>query len=132
MDASLLKTVFGTSAAWHGACTVLLDADTTVQTTGYDSIVSGGIKSYAPRVASGRVVADSVAYHAGHHVLLIVRASYVKQQTGEDLFVQTLLVADGNRVVGLEFDGLGTLGKLGVPVPPLPDRPHYTAGTLVG
>ena len=132
MDAGLLKSLFGSASAWHGSCVVLIDAGTTVKTSGQDSIMSGGIKSYAPRVTSGRVMADAICYQAGQNALLIVQRAYVKQQTGEDLFQQTLFVADGGHVVGIEFEGLDILEHLGVPQPPKLERPHYTAGTLVG
>ena len=60
MDAGLLQKLFGPPPAWSGSCTVLVDAETSVKTTGTDSIVTGGVKSYAPRVTSGITSCPSV------------------------------------------------------------------------
>jgi hypothetical protein len=132
MDSGLLKKLFGPSNHWHGSCVVMVDAETSVRTTGPDSIVAGGAKSYAPRITSGRVVADNVAYHAEHNALLVVQRAKVRQHTGEDVLQQTLTVIDVAHVVGLEFDGLNRLESLGLAAPPMPDKPLYAAGTLVG
>lgn len=132
MDSGLLKKLFGSSATWHSACTVLVDAETSVKTTGTDSIVQGGVKSYAPRVTSGRVVADAVCFHAEHNSLLAVQRVRTKGHTGEDVVHQTLIVLDVAHVVGVEFDDIERLARLGLTAPPMPDKPHYAAGTLVG
>ncbi len=132
MDSGLLKKLFGATANWHGACVVLVDAETSVKNTGPDSIVAGGVKSYAPRITSGRINADAVCYQADHNALLVVQRSRAKQSTGEDIMQQTLVVMDVNHVVGVEFDSLNRLHSLGVSEPPMPDKPHYAAGTLVG
>jgi hypothetical protein len=34
--------------------------------------------------------------------------------------------------VGVEFETIDRLTSLGLAVPPLPDKPRYAAGTLVG
>src|SRR5207245_2385065 len=132
MDSGLLKKLFGPATAWHGSCTVLVDAASAVRTAGQDSIVAGGAKSYAPRVTSGRVQADAVCYHADYNALLMVQRGRSRQHTGEDILNQTLVVVDVNHVVGVEFDGLDHLAELGLSAPPVPDKPHYTAGMLVG
>jgi hypothetical protein len=132
MDSGLLKTLFGSSAAWHGACTVLVDAETTVKTTGTDSIVQGGVKSYSPRVTSGRVAADAVCFHPDHNALLTVQRVRTKGHTGEEVVHQTLIILDVSHVVGVEFEDLERLARLGLAAPPMPDKPHYAAGTLVG
>jgi hypothetical protein len=132
MDSGLLKKLFGNTPTWQGPCVVLVDADTSVRTTGPDSIVAGGTKSYAPRITSGRVTADAVCYHAEHNALLVVQRAKTKQSTGEDVLVQTLIVVDLAHVVGLEFESINRLATLGLPEPPMPDKPHYAAGTLVG
>jgi len=132
MDSGLLKTLFGPTVTWHGSCVVLVDAESSVRAAGQDSIVAGGTKSYAPRVTSGRVHADAVCYFADFNALLIVQRTKGRQHTGEDILNQTLVVVDVNHVVGVEFDGLDRLAALGLPAPPVPDKPHYAAGTLVG
>jgi hypothetical protein len=55
-----------------------------------------------------------------------------KHHTGEEMVNQTLVVVDIGHVAGVEFEGLEHLADLGLKAPPLPDRPHYAAGTLVG
>ena len=132
MDSGLLKKLFGPATGWHGPCTVLVDAESSVRAAGQDSIVAGGAKSYAPRVTSGRVQADAVCYHADFNALLMVQRTKTRQHTGEDVLNQTLVLVDVNHVVGVEFDTLERLASLGLSAPPLPDKPHYAAGTLVG
>jgi hypothetical protein len=132
VDAGLLKKLFGPSPAWHGPCIVLVDAESSVNTTGPDSIVAGGVKSYAPRVTSGRVSADALCFHPEHNVLLVIHRVRTRQNTGEDLIHQSLIVLDVNHVVGVEFESTDRLAALGLKPPPLPDKPHYTAGMLVG
>lgn len=132
MDSGLMKKLFGPSGHWHGPCVVMVDADTSVKITGPDSIVAGGAKSYSPRITSGRVQADAVSYHSEHHAVMTVQRSRSKQSTGEDLLLQVLTIIDGNHVVGVEFEGLARLEQLGLSAPPMPDKPHYAAGTLVG
>jgi hypothetical protein len=132
MDAGLLKKLFGSTPTWHGACVVVVDCDASVKTTGTDSIVAGGVKTYAPRVTSGRVQAEAVCYQPENNALIVVQRSHSKQSTGEELLNQTVVVVDGSHVVGLEFEGVDRLKTLGLSVPPLPDKPRYAAGTLVG
>lgn len=132
MDSGLLKKLFGPASAWHGPCVVLVDGETSVRTTGPDSIVAGGTKSYAPRITSGRVSADAVCFHPDHNALLAIQRVRSKQHTGEDVLQQTLIVLDVNHVVGVEFETTDRLAALGLSAPPLPDKPHYTAGMLVG
>jgi hypothetical protein len=132
MDSGLLKKLFAAPPAWAPSCVLLVDAETSVKTTGTDSIVTGGVKSYAPRVTSGRVVADAVCYHPEHNALLVIQRVRAKQSTGEDITQQTLVVVDVTHVVGVEFEGTDQLAVLGLKAPPLPDKPRYTAGMLVG
>jgi hypothetical protein len=90
------------------------------------------VKSYAPRITSGRVAADAVCYHPDYNSLLVVQRARTKHSTGEDVVNQTLVVVDMSHVAGVEFEGLEHLADLGLKAPPLPDRPHYAAGQLVG
>ena len=132
MDSGILRKIFGTTSSWHGSCTILVDAETSVKTTGPDSIVTGGVKSYAPRITSGRVCADAICFHPEHNALLAVQRVRSKGHTGEEVLQQTLIVLDVSHVVGVEFDALDRLATLGLSAPPMPDNPHYAAGTLVG
>jgi hypothetical protein len=132
MDSGLLKKLFGPTTAWHGPCVVLVDAESSVRTAGSDSNVAGGVKSYAPRVTSGRVQADAVCYHADFNALLMVQRTNTRQHTGENILNQTLVVVDVSHVVGVEFETLDRLATLGLTAPPMPDKPHYAAGMLVG
>ncbi|MSR55481.1 MAG: hypothetical protein EXS09_19675 [Gemmataceae bacterium] len=132
MDSALLKKLFGPSGQWHGACVIMVDADTTIKTMGPDSIGAGGSKTYSPRIPSGRVQAEAVCYHADHHALFAVQIARTKQSTGEDILVKTLSILDINHIVGVEFEGLALLEHLGMDLPPVPDQPRYGPGTLVG
>jgi len=132
MDSGLLKKLFGPSGQWHGACVIMVDADTTIKTMGPDSIGAGGSKSYSPRIPSGRVQADAICYHAEHNALFTVQVVRTRQSTGEDILVKTLSILDANHIVGVEFEGLAMLELLGIDHPPVPDKPRYAAGTLVG
>jgi hypothetical protein len=132
MDSALLKKLFGSTPTWHGPCVVFVDADTSVKASGQDSIVAGGTKSYAPRITSGRVAGDAVCYHPESNALLVVQRARTRMSTGEDVLQQTLMVFDTNHVVGVEFENLDRLSRLGLTAPPLPEKPLYTAGMLVG
>jgi hypothetical protein len=37
-----------------------------------------------------------------------------------------------SHVVGVVFENADRLASLGLSAPPIPDKPHYAAGTLVG
>ena len=54
MNVRLLSKYFGTDRQWRGPCIVIVTADAAIQTSGSDSIIQGGAKSYAPRMVSGR------------------------------------------------------------------------------
>src|SRR5438309_2088297 len=60
MNVKLLGKLFGIDGRWSGPCTVIVDADADVQSISNDSIVQGGMKSFAPRLITGRVTADAV------------------------------------------------------------------------
>lgn len=117
MDSSLLAMLFGTDGRWSGPCIVILDADANVEATGSDSIVQGGIKSYAPRLITGRVTADNVRLLPDRSALLLVHRHVIKKNTGDDLIRHTLLVVDVSHVAAIEFESLEVLAALGVPPP---------------
>src|SRR3982751_6442977 len=78
MNTVILEKMFGRDQRWHGPCTVILDAEAGVYALGVDSIVGGGAKSYAPRMISGRVQADSVCLLEDRSALLLVQNQKVK------------------------------------------------------
>ena len=117
MDASLLSMLFGTDGRWSGPCTVILDAEANVQAPGTDSIVQGGIKTYAPRLITGRVPVDKARLMPDRSALLLITRHVIRQNTGDDLIRHTLVVADIRHIVAVEFDNLETLAMLGVESP---------------
>lgn len=119
MNVALLQKLFGPESQWQGPCTVILDAQTTVQAAGGDSIAGGGTKSFAPRMVSGRVTADSVCLMPGGSALLLLQQQKIRQPTGEEIVKQVLLVADPACVVAVEFDHALPLHTLGLTVPPV-------------
>ena len=117
MNATLLAKLFGTDGRWSDACTVILDADANVQHTGTDSIVQGGLKSFAPRLITGRVPADAVRFLPEHSALLLVQNIIIRQPTGDDTIKKTLLIVDAAHVAAIECADLAALTRLGVPPP---------------
>jgi hypothetical protein len=126
MDAALLGKLLGRDQHWQGPCTVILDADATIQTGGTDAIGAGSMKTYAPRMVSGRINVDFVCLLADGQALAMVQQQRTRQQTGEEAIKNTLTVADAAHVVAIEFADLGPLANLGLS-PPAP-RPLATAG----
>jgi hypothetical protein len=124
MDATLLGKLFGTESLWQGPCTVLLDAEAGIQTLGADSIGPSATKSYAPRLVSGRIQADSVCWLPDGKALLTVQQQKVRQGNGEEVTKQTLLVMDPAHVVAIEFLDANPLTTLGVARPALRSGSH--------
>jgi hypothetical protein len=117
MHAGVLQRYFGSERQWRGPCVVVLDADASIQTTGSDSIMQSGMKSFAPRLISGRVAADTACLLPEESVLLLVQAQRIRQATGEDQHQQTLLVVDLAHVAAVEFTNLDALRAFDVPEP---------------
>ena len=132
MDAGFLERLLGGSRTWTGPCVVILDADAAIRTPGPDSIITGGQKSYAPRVATGRLSADAALLLKEERVLLAVEQVRVKDHIGQTQVKQTLTVVDVAHVVGVEFDHVDALEVLRVPPPPAVRDNEYRPGTLVG
>jgi hypothetical protein len=132
MDIGLLAKFFGKDKSWRGACTVILDAEASVQTVGGDTLLTGGVKNYAPRLVSGRILADSVCLLPDYAALLVFQQVRLRQQTGEEVVKQTLLAIDAAHVVALEFHDLDALDRLGVAEPVVHSDGSYPPGTLVG
>jgi hypothetical protein len=119
MHLSLLTKYFGTNRQWQGPCTVILDADATIQTSGSDSIVQSGTKVYAPRMISGRVAADAACLLAEEQALLLVQSNRIRQATGEDLLQQTLHIVSLQHIAAIEFPDVGPLSAFGLAPPPV-------------
>jgi hypothetical protein len=132
MDAGLLEKLLGKNREWSSACVVVLDAEATVRSPGPDTILGGGIKSYAPRFGSGRVEADTCCLVKESNALLMVRQETHRDGTGQEFIKQTLLIADLNHVSAVEFTHLGILKNLGIAMPFIPEDTEYRPGTLVG
>jgi hypothetical protein len=128
MDAGLLAKMFGHNQEWQGPCTVVLDADASVQAVGNDSIQGGGAKTYAPRCISGRVIADSVCYLKDGSALVVMQQHKIRQATGEDTIKQLLTVIDPRSVVAVEFPDVMplVLQTLGVGLPPVRPTGSHT------
>ena len=117
MNAALLNKIFGRDQQWHGPCTVLMHGEAAIATQGVDSLLGGGTKQYAPRVISGRIVADAVCLLQDGSALLLIQQQKTKQSTGEEQVKQLLTVADTAFVMGVEFPDTGSLAVLGVNAP---------------
>lgn len=117
MDVALLAKIFGRDQRWCGPCTLIMDAEACVSTLGVDAIVGGGAKNYAPRMVSGRVVADAVCLLHDNSALLVVQQTRLRQPTGEEIVKQSLIVADPVHVVAIEFLDTAPLAQLGMNAP---------------
>jgi hypothetical protein len=132
VDAGLLEKLLGGNRGWSPACTVVFDGDAAVKTPGPDNIMSGGMKSYAPRYATGRIEADSCYLLKEHSAMIVVQQAKYRDATGAEHIRQTMLVADIGHVMGIEFSQFTALQTLGVPQPPAVREGEYRPGTLVG
>src|SRR5262245_26288718 len=103
MDAGFLERLLGGSRVWTNSCVVIIDSASNVDVSGPDSIVTGGQKLYAPRVPTGRLVADSVMLLKEERVLLVVEQHRLKDGTGQSHVKQRLTIVDASHVVGVEF-----------------------------
>src|SRR5262245_11267211 len=119
MDIGLLKKLFGSDQQWHGACTVILDAEANIYSVGTDAIITGGAKNWAPRIISGRVNAEAVALLKDSHTVVLLQQQRTKTATGEELVKHTLTLADPAHVVAVEFtDGVPqALAAIGMALP---------------
>jgi hypothetical protein len=124
MDTRLLTKLFGSEQRWQGPCSVILDAEAGIQTIGADSIGASATKSYAPRLVSGRVVADSVCMLADCSALLVVQLQKYRQVTGEEIVRQALVIIDTKHVVAVEFFDYAALNALGMHPPPTRTNSH--------
>src|SRR5262249_40325117 len=119
MQSGLLHKLFGKDHRWHGPCTVVLNADATIQTSGTDSIVNAGAKIYAPRLISGRVSADAVCFLSDESALLVAQVQRVRQATGDDIAKQTFVLVDAGHIAAIEFTDDVLLKSLNLSDPPL-------------
>lgn len=132
MDAGFLERLLGGSRAWAGPCVVIIDSASNIDVPGPDSIVTGGQKSYAPRVSTGRLVGDALLLLKEEGVLLVVEQHRHKDGTGQSHVKQKLSVLDVKHVVGLEFKDTTVLKALAVGPPPAVRDTEYRPGMLVG
>jgi hypothetical protein len=129
LEISLLNKLFGTESHWQPPCTVLIDAEAGITTLGADTIGAAATKSYAPRLVSSRVHADTACLLADGSALLLVQQSRVRQPAGDEVVRQTLMVVDPKHVVAVEFSDLAALSQLGLSAPTI--RPGSHAGTVL-
>lgn len=119
MQAGVLGKMFGTAKEWHGPCFVVLDADASVQTFGTDAIVNAGTKVYAPRLACGRIVADSVCFVPEDGVLIVQQVQRIRQSAVEDQIKTNYMVLDPGHIAAFEFLDAKQILALGVIEPPV-------------
>src|SRR5262249_2164014 len=119
MDAGLLAKLFGNAQQWQGPCTIVLDAEATVQTAGTDALGAAGQKNWAPRTVSGRMLADSPCLLPAGSGPGMVHAQANKTAPGEETIKQTLTIADAKHVVAIEFSETAgmVLQSLGLALP---------------
>jgi len=132
LDATVLAKIFGGEHQWQGPCTVILDADASVQTLGADSIGASATKSYAPRLVSGRIFADSVCLMTDGKALLAIQLQKIRHPTGEEVVRPTLTIMDPEHVVAIEFFHIAALTALGVPQPALRTGSHPGSNARTG
>jgi hypothetical protein len=132
MDAGFLERLLSGSRTWSGPCVVITNASSDINVPGPDSVIAGGQRFYAPRVATGRLVADAVLLLKEDGVLLVVDQHRYKDGTGQTRLKQRLSIVGLQHVVGLEFDHVGALGILGIGDPPAVRDNEYRPGMLVG
>jgi hypothetical protein len=132
MDAGLVERLLGGDRRWAGRCVLVLTADASVRAAGPDSMMSGGLKSYAPRQASGRVEADAVCLMKEWQAIAVLEQHVHRDGTGTEHIRQTLLIADLSQVAAIEFPHAAPLRALGLSAPPLDDDGEYRPGALVG
>jgi hypothetical protein len=124
MDAALLGKLLGKESQWHGPCTIIIDAAAAIQTLGTDSIVASAAKIYAPRLVSGRILADSVQLLPDESALLILQQQKIRQGPAEEIVKQTLTVVEPKYVVAVEFLNTAPLTNLGISPPPSRSGSH--------
>jgi hypothetical protein len=118
MNAKLLGKYFGADRQWRGPCIVIVTANASIQTTGSDSILQGGTKSYSPRLISGRIQADSACLFPDEKALFLIQMQRIRQATGEDITLRTLIVVNLEHVVAIEFPDIEPLAAFGMEPPP--------------
>jgi len=119
MNTRLLAKLFGPEGAWSGPCTVIVDADVSVQSIGSDSIVQGGLKSYSPRLITGRLAADAARLLPEEKAIVVVQKQVIRKNADTDVVQHKMLVVNVDHVAAVEFDGLRALETLGLPAPKL-------------
>lgn len=117
MDGRVLLELFGADRAWHGPCQLILSTEAAVESVGGDSLLTGGVKVYAPRLSSCKLQVDALAYLPDQQVLVVVQQTNYRLQTGEAQTRYAVLLIAIEHVVAIESQGLGLLDRLGLPAP---------------
>jgi hypothetical protein len=132
MEMSLLTKLFGKDEQWAGPCVVVVDGEASVQVAGGDAIGGGGMKAFAPRTASGRVVADSVLLMKDGSALLLLQQQRIRNTMGDEIIKQTLTIADPKHVIAVEFGDTSPLiiEALGLTQPIIKGPPGSNSGVL--
>lgn len=128
MHVNAMNKLFGAQKQWVGPCTVIVNAEAAIQSSGTDAIVNAGVKMFAPRLISGRVEADYACFLPDENSLVAIQQSRIRQAGVQDQFHQTVLVIDAAHVAGIEFSHAKPLAALGIQEPPRPT----SAGKLRG
>lgn len=132
MNVALVEKLLGGDRVWAGPCLIILDADAEVKSAGPDSVGGGGVKTYAPRYASGQIEADTCCLLRDLNAVVVVDETKHRDQTGAEIVKQKLIVVDVGHVVGFEYRNLHALKSLDLPVPKIVDDGGYRPGMLVG
>jgi hypothetical protein len=121
MDLGLLRKLLGSEQQWQGACTIILDAEATVQAVGADAMGAAGMKNWAPRTISGRITADAVCMLRDGTAIVMLQQLRTKTATGEEVVKFTLNLSDPGHVVAIEFtDNVPhALTAIGLMMPPV-------------
>ena len=134
MDAGLLEKLLGGDRAWSAKCVVVLDAEAAVKATSPDCVTAthSGRGTGEWQHATTRVEADACCLLKEHHAILIYRQSPQKDVTGSKVVKQTVIAADLDHVVAIEFHHGGPLKTLGLTTPVIAEEREYRPGMMVG
>ncbi len=132
MQTSILKKLFGEERAWHGSCTLILNANISVKSSGPDTIINSGTKIYSPRVTSGHLRADSICFDHVDELIIAIQRTEVRLSTGEEKIQEMVILVDIKEIAAIEFDQLKVLENLGIRQPQIIRRTSYAPGMLVG
>ncbi|GIW81032.1 MAG: hypothetical protein KatS3mg105_2839 [Gemmatales bacterium] len=126
MITAVLGKIFGREQRWSGPCTIVLDGEASIQALGTDSIIGGGAKQYAPRMVSGRILADAACLLQDGSALIALQQVRQRTPTGEETVKTFCTICDPNHVIAVEFDDTSILSSFGLAPPPIrPGGSHH-------